>query len=293
MNSQSNNNFNNPRSIPGQCQGPNQYPINPNQYNVNPNPNYNQIPNASSEQVDKWFKSPAKPTAVPGDPANPLTDQIYPSLQAPPSQTPKTTNPPPPPSPETLYYPMRNPRRRGHCLILNYATFDQFQVGGGSREGTETDVHTLVTTFTTLGFDVLQPYTNLTRQATIDVLYFESKVNHADADCFALCILSHGDRNDVIYCTDGPLKVDYILGLFTSEKCASLMGKPKLFFIQACRGNQVVQPPVGKTLGSHDLPTERKGAENSGSDGIFFLLPNYADFLIFYSTYPGKNRFCE
>ena len=63
--------------------------------------------------------------------------------------------------------------------------------------------------------------------------------NHSDADCFAMIILSHGDENGV-YGTDGVIPLNMLTGLLKEEKCPSLAGKPKLFFIQVHRHGNVV-----------------------------------------------------
>ena len=55
--------------------------------------------------------------------------------------------------------------------------------------------------------------------------------NHSDADCFALAILSHGNE-DGVYGTDGVIPLHMLTDLLKEEKCPSLAGKPKLFFIQ-------------------------------------------------------------
>ena len=107
-----------------------------------------------------------------------------------------TTAPPQPaltiPRRDLLYYPMR---RRGRCLILNYETFNIFR-NGGTRAGSEKDVQALVQTFSRLGFEVPPPKTNLDKEETMTVLYGEAKRDHNQFDCFVLCVLSHGDKNE-------------------------------------------------------------------------------------------------
>ena len=45
-------------------------------------------------------------------------------------------------------------------------------------------------------------------------------------------MMSHGEE-DSIYGTDGELvEIDYLISLFKGDMCYSLVGKPKLFFIQ-------------------------------------------------------------
>jgi len=44
-------------------------------------------------------------------------------------------------------------------------------------------------------------------------------------------MLSHGDEG-VFYGTDGSLELKSLTSLFRGDRCPSLVGKPKLFFIQ-------------------------------------------------------------
>ena len=42
--------------------------------------------------------------------------------------------------------------------------------------------------------------------------------------------------HQVLYCRDKKLITEEIFGHFTPNRCPSLAGKPKFFFIQACQG---------------------------------------------------------
>jgi hypothetical protein len=55
--------------------------------------------------------------------------------------------------------------------------------------------------------------------------------NHADADCILVAVLSHGELG-ILYSYDQPYKPDCLWGHFTGDKCPTLAGKPKLFFVQ-------------------------------------------------------------
>ena len=68
-------------------------------------------------------------------------------------------------------------------------------------------------------------------------------------DCFALCVMSHGqlrsvrtsDGNSVrcecVFGSDGVvIPTTTLLAPFSNEKCPSLIGKPKIVIFQACRG---------------------------------------------------------
>lgn len=99
--------------------------------------------------------------------------------------------------------------------------------------------------------------------------------DYSDYDCMLMAVLSHGE-NGIIYAKDAPYKPeDKLWGRFTGDKCVTLAGKPKLFFIQACQGDRLDS--------GIQLRTEVDG--NSSS----YKIPIHADFLIAYSTIPGKN----
>lgn len=99
-------------------------------------------------------------------------------------------------------------------------------------------------------------------------------MDYSDYDCFLMAVLSHGEHG-LIFAKDGPYKPDDKLwGRFTGDKCLTLANKPKLFFVQACQGDR-----LDKGI---QLRTQVDG--NSSS----FKIPIHADFLIAYSTIPGK-----
>ncbi|KAG7221885.1 hypothetical protein INR49_016911 [Caranx melampygus] len=96
-----------------------------------------------------------------------------------------------------------------------------------------------------------------------------AKDDHSSSASFICVLLSHGDE-DVFYGTDGPLKLKDLTSLFRGDRCKSLVGKPKLFFIQACRGT--------------DLDA---GIETDSPEEGTTKIPVEADFLYAFSTAPG------
>ncbi|XP_043945790.1 caspase-3 isoform X2 [Protopterus annectens] len=97
--------------------------------------------------------------------------------------------------------------------------------------------------------------------------------DHTKRACFACVLLSHGD-NGVIYGTDGCFKIEELTCGFKGNRCRSLAGKPKLFFIQACRGDEL------------DSGVEADSATDA-EEGSLQKIPVEADFLYAYSTAPG------
>ena len=57
-------------------------------------------------------------------------------------------------------------------------------------------------------------------------------------ECVVLIIMSHGETNG-IYGTDGKLtKLNDMTDIFSSSQCPELKEKPRLVFVQACRGGK-------------------------------------------------------
>jgi len=66
----------------------------------------------------------------------------------------------------------------------------------------------------------------------------QAKVNWNDMECVVLIIMSHGETTG-IYGTDGKLtKLKDMTDIFDSSQCPGLNEKPRLVFVQACRGSK-------------------------------------------------------
>jgi caspase-like apoptosis-related cysteine protease len=63
------------------------------------------------------------------------------------------------------------------------------------------------------------------------ILFPVAQSDHSDADCFLLAVLSHGEMG-IIHARDNPYKPESLWTPFTADKCPTLAGKPKLFFLQ-------------------------------------------------------------
>lgn len=111
--------------------------------------------------------------------------------------------------------------------------------------------------------------------------------DHQRYSAFVLILLSHGDKGGVVYCSDGaPITIKKISEFFTAANCPSLINKPKLFFVQACRGqqpNQVVEITRQQSISYQARPmvrTDGIGEKLSAVD----TTPNLADFLFSFAT---------
>ena len=62
-------------------------------------------------------------------------------------------------------------------------------------------------------------------------MFSATKRNYSDCDCFLLAVLSHGEMG-ILYSKDSAYKPESLWTEFTADKCPTLAGKPKLFFLQ-------------------------------------------------------------
>lgn len=169
-------------------------------------------------------------------------------------------------------------KERGCAIIFNNKRFHP-STGMGERSGTDVDADQLYMLLTEMGFQVLlkNDCTTHEMEATLTKL---GKSDHTNADCFACAILSHGEEGYVYGC-DNRIEIDRLVAPFKGHKCRSLAGKPKIFFIQACRGTQLdsgveVADAQGAGPGEADLDTVD-----------IRRIPTEADFLMAYSVVPG------
>ncbi|EFB29509.1 hypothetical protein PANDA_003926, partial [Ailuropoda melanoleuca] len=131
---------------------------------------------------------------------------------------------------------------RGYCLIFNNYDFSIARKevpklqSIKDRNGTDLDADALCQTFSELHFEIV-PFKDCTAKKICEVLKSFQCMDHSSRDCFICCILSHGDKG-IIYGSDGQeVPIYELTSYFTGSKCPSLAGKPKIFFIQACQGD--------------------------------------------------------
>ena len=122
-----------------------------------------------------------------------------------------------------------NHRRRGRAFIFNHMNFDP-KLGLNTRNGTNSDRDNLRINLRQLDFEV-EVHDDLPFKDIERILESASMEDHSDADCILVAVLSHGELG-ILYASDHSYKPDRLWSQFTADKCPSLAGKPKLFFIQ-------------------------------------------------------------
>ena len=119
----------------------------------------------------------------------------------------------------------------GLAVIINNERF----VRHTPREGTGRDEMNMITTFCYIGYKV-----EVHRNRNIDQMceiFEEIKTrDHSKYDSFVCCILTHEERDTVIGSDSGSVMIESLNHHLCARSCPNLVGKSKLFFIQACRG---------------------------------------------------------
>ncbi|XP_062591288.1 caspase-7-like [Saccostrea cucullata] len=166
---------------------------------------------------------------------------------------------------------------RGRAIIINNKKFNP-NTGLNDRNGTDVDASALCCRLSELDFEV-DLFHNLKADEIKYQLKKAASEDHSNNDCFTCAILSHGE-DGLIWGIDRLIAINDLLEPFKGNKCLSLAGKPKIFFIQACRGTKFdegVDMNVADAKGFMDIEPQ------------FSLqkIPSEADFLLAYSVVPG------
>ncbi|XP_055972621.1 caspase-6-like [Sorex fumeus] len=175
-----------------------------------------------------------------------------------------------------------NHKRRGIALIFNHEHFyDHLRLK--ERSGTCVDRENLRRRLQKLGFEV-ESYDNLRAKDILLKMYNASTASHTDADCFLCVFLSHGEGNH-IYAFDAKVEISTLTDFFKGNKCPSLVGKPKIFIIQACRGDRYDDPV--QPMEEVDAMRQLEVKETQVNAASVYTLPAGADFLMCYSVAEG------
>lgn len=205
---------------------------------------------------------------------------------------------------EVGYYNMKG-FPHGLAVIINVGHFQMHE----DRTGTEIDEEMLVTTFRYLGYKV-EVHRDCTAVDMCVILEDIQRQDHSKYDSFVCCILSHGGDSDKIYGRNSEYNpLDSLANRLIASKCSSLAGKPKMFFVQTCRGVKTVleTPHAPKSTDGATTPTATQchpKDDTDATDGILtqssttevdgpmgsssaFNLPSIADFYFSFATSPG------
>ena len=181
---------------------------------------------------------------------------------------------------EKEFYRMdKNPH--GMCVIINNHKFHHPtdpDKAHPNRGGAEVDQKNLKLTFEYLRY-IVEIHENLTHDQMTNLMMRMAQRNHANYDSFICCILTHGEQNMVHGADSIPVSLLDMTGVM--KLCKTLINKPKMFFIQACRGDQEDK--------GHQLEEEVVQRDSGGKQPpSTHTIPQEADFFFGYATPLGN-----
>ena len=211
--------------------------------------------------------------AVPVNDNNYGYNQSYPLLDA--YYHPLSTIGPPPPEPP-VYNMAQHPH--GTCVIISNCSFTEHD----TRKGGETDLQRLIHLFNHLGYNVEQKKNMNSQQMKEYLGQVANRESHDESDSFVCCILSHGDKDSIFGSDSQLVDIDDLVTPFKGKRCIRLAGKPKMFFIQSCRGT--IDDEMVEILES-DGPQEQVQPQQQHT------LPSEADFFFGFATTRGCSAY--
>uniref|UniRef100_A0AAQ5YB49 Caspase-2 n=1 Tax=Amphiprion ocellaris TaxID=80972 RepID=A0AAQ5YB49_AMPOC len=194
-----------------------------------------------------------------------------------------------------------NSSPRGFALVISNVTFDSHAASDlDPRKGGEVDDEVLRKLFTELDYRVTV-HRDLTAQGMRNSIEeFCRCLGHQTVDSCVVCLLSHG-VDGAVYGTDGQLlQLDWVFKSFDNAHCLLLQNKPKMFFIQACRGEEMdcgveqMDGPVRTSSPSceqRDAGREGQGeSQQRGALGIKprIKLPQRSDMICGFASLKGQ-----
>ena len=202
-----------------------------------------------------------------------------------------------------------NPKR-GIALIINNEYWKNDLKGQWTRKGSKHDVKEFTSIVQDWKYEVIEKF-NLTAEemkAAVKGVADKAKKGH---DSFICCIMSHGnymgiegvdyDSKDHSKCDhdsglcEWVVTVNKLARLVSPENCKNLAYKPKIFIIQACRGDEV--PVV--TRQQANRKERRSSLDRLKSFWAKLVckhippIPPYMDYLYAYATVPTTKSMRE
>ncbi|XP_050095181.1 caspase-3-like [Anopheles aquasalis] len=160
--------------------------------------------------------------------------------------------------------------KKAYVLVFHH---DRFKNAEQNREGSEKDMAKIKSFFHGYRLDRLNVNENKTAAEVRFIMDRIARQNFSDNSCLITIIMSHGLMNDQILAHDGNT---YSFEDEIVEKCTSnrtLDGKPKLFIVQACRGDST-------------MTTDSKKTQSKKSDVLTFQ-STYKGFVAFRDIQKG------
>uniref|UniRef100_A0A8D0F7G9 CASP3 protein n=1 Tax=Strix occidentalis caurina TaxID=311401 RepID=A0A8D0F7G9_STROC len=174
---------------------------------------------------------------------------------------------------------MSQPRQSRALVIVNtnFCSSDG-DVVFGTRKGAKREAEKLSRILSRLNYKVKLMHNKTAKE--IEDLYQQERCRE-HGEYFVSIISSHGEEGVVFGCDAGPVKLTRIFQILSSEKCPVLTKIPKIFFIQACRGQEFDQGVVVECDSREPEPDCEPGYLSIPPQTVvmFACSPGYVAFL--------------
>lgn len=177
-----------------------------------------------------------------------------------------------------------NRRKRGKLVLICNTKF-RAELKLADRKGTDKDIGAIKRVFHgILQFEVVEFYERKTYEMLRDVEEAAKASDNGDCDCFVVFVLTHGSDSGKVFGTEGEILISQLIEPLKNNPL--LVGKPKMVFVQACRGKRH-DPGIMKSVPDHGEESDH----GEGGSSQHVMIPVEADFLYVYSTADGYVSF--
>lgn len=184
----------------------------------------------------------------------------------------------------------------GFCVIINNVEFEYNILR--PRLGSDADATRLSDVFSDLDYKVMikRNLTSVEIRKLFQQISTSPDLEHHDS--LVVIVLSHGETEE-FYGTDNQLvNIRVMLSYFNNRECPALKGKPKMFFIQACRGRDMDYgciPEQQLDAASFEEAILAKGPQTACIEPMAAVIHleslqvdvSYSDMIVSYSTVHG------
>ncbi|XP_039746058.1 caspase-3-like, partial [Pararge aegeria] len=164
---------------------------------------------------------------------------------------------------------------KNYLMVFNQENIEGYK----PRLGTEKDVEVLENTFSKYGFEV-QVHKDFNKAEILEALRIFKEKDFTDYGCVAVAVLTHGTYDGMLRAKDQQFSESEIINHFKTHDKPTLITKPKLLIIQACRGSMPIRGVFAKQIGKIHKDVD----EDLGP----YTLPIESDILVFHSSYMGN-----
>lgn len=166
----------------------------------------------------------------------------------------------------------------GHCYVYNSIQFKNCY----PRTGCDKDFPRIKATFSRFGFVVEERKDRTVEQMREELIQIASKYD-PQLSSIVIFFNSHGLSGDRLFDVEGNcVEIRELVRYFNGANCQQLVGKPKLFFVEMCRGGRVVEEEKYASSTAPSLGKKKKK-----------ILPVDQDILMAFSTGYGAESYYD